>query len=172
MTAAKYTLRLLRGIAEIEARLVKAYDHPNPLWAKEMEGLDDVVEQASMRLFGITAETVATETQRRFRIGDEDAERWRFALQPFVEAAQAESEDLEASEAAEIALWAAHGWDVTDGEGETLYCLPDFSFQMAVATLGLLGRLPDAERPAEEIQNEAEEWGKTLGKAVRPPRRW
>ncbi len=167
MTAAKYTLRLLRGIAEIEDRFIKCLAHENPLWAPEYDGLDEELDRVSRLLFGITGEEVEERSAEPHL-----REKFSAALQPFVDAEEAQGGDDGADKAALIALWTAHGWDVTDGDGETLHCLYDFSFQMAVATLGLLGRLPDAERPAAELEGEAEAWAKNvLGKATRRPPR-
>jgi hypothetical protein len=55
---AKYVLRDLPGVAELEARLQRIEEHPNPEWAPEIDGLQDHVDRVSSRLFGITEEDI------------------------------------------------------------------------------------------------------------------
>src|ERR1039458_2322339 len=54
MSDSRFVLRNLPGVAELEARLQRIEDHPNPHWAPELDGLAGTVDRLSDRLFGIT----------------------------------------------------------------------------------------------------------------------
>ncbi len=58
---AKYVLRDLPGVADLEARLRRIEEHPNPNWAPELDGLSEEIDRVAKRLFGLTTEQVGAE---------------------------------------------------------------------------------------------------------------
>jgi len=48
--------------------------------------------------------------------------------------------------------FAEWGWDVTNGAGAVLRCLPMFARQIVLASDGVMGRLPDEEMSPDEAE--------------------
>ena len=155
----RYTLRSLPGVAAVEALCLKAASHPNPLWAPEIEEVEAAVPAISRTLFGITEEDThysssGSDLSFDERMTEMDTWEANFDMPEF--------DDPELQEDADRLLWAVRGWDVTDGTGETLLCLPYFERQMICANTGLKGRLPDAEMSDQEAADAAERWAENL----------
>jgi hypothetical protein len=158
MAETRFVLRQLAGVADLEARLQRIEEHPNPEWAPDNQGLEAHANIVSERLFGLIEEETrltwwdvqheegaAAEFERRL---DEYERHFRFIY--------------DTDDAAKAIIWDAMGWDVTDGAGERLRCLPYLARQMVCATKGLKGRLPDAAATDSDVAEQAEKWGDSL----------
>lgn len=151
---AKYVLRDLPGVAEIEARCKRIAAHPNPEWAPEKDGYASAVDAVSRRLFGLTEAETSYETDEALTAEEDQVafDRWEENFE-FVY-----SDD----DAAAALLWDALGWDTKDADGEDLACLHDFSLQMVCATKGLKGRLPGAPLSEAQAAEEASLWAQRI----------
>lgn len=160
-------LRELPGIAEIERDL-----QISNAWAKEKDDLPERIDAVSLSLFGITEEDTEFDGYPEGECTDEE---WEAA-----EKQEAEWDlhfhFLELDYADSAPLWAAMGWDVTDGHGNELMATEHFGAQI-IATLKNL--IPHAKfYPAGDGPNrrhlsdvdattEAEEWGEAMALAAK-----
>jgi hypothetical protein len=135
--AARYVLRDLSGIAEIEALLLAAEGHPNPLWAPDRERAMSLIEPTSRRLFGITEnETLYVDDPAL----DEDENDERSDLWDELIRLLAWNDPCNVPDA-----WEKLGWNVCDASGRPLRSLEFFVRQIVTVTMGMAGRLPDAD---------------------------
>lgn len=139
---AKYVLRDLAGVADLESRLQRIETHPNPEWAPERDGLDETVDRLSSRLFGITVVDTVQEDP-----GDKAWDEWERHFK-FLYDDDEEPEDL---------IWDAMGWDLSDGQGGMLLSAAHLARQIVCAAKGLRGRLPGSEiSEAERVDRQAD----------------
>jgi hypothetical protein len=115
---AKYVLRELPGVAEMEARLARIEAHPSPLWAPEADNLGDDVDALVLNLFGLSHVAI---------FGDENSK-------PVTEADLTPIKDG----------FDGAGWDVTDGAGKDLRIMSRIGLTMALVACGLAGQVRDA----------------------------
>ena len=120
--------------------------------ATDAAGDDGLFDEASIAVFGVTRDDVSDEIA-----GIDDPE----------------SEDDEAAwaeefydESGQVAMFARHGWDVTDEHGAEMLVLGHFAWQLLAAIKGELGAsLPDRETLS------ADAWERQLTQKVISPRR-
>lgn len=120
MMSARYVLRDLPGVADLERLLTGCDQHPNPLWAPANERASRLADQIALDLFGIT---------------DDDVPR---------EHIDALDDNPEAAELLAQAL----GWGISDRVGETLMCFAWLAGPLIYASRGFGGHLPDPDRTA------------------------
>jgi hypothetical protein len=138
VTDAIYVLRNLPGIVEVEQLLERAEQHQNPLWAPELDRAKALVHDVSRRIFGLSEQDTEW-SLRAIRAGFEDYNEWEDHF-------WAESGgDRDVSEL---------GWDVTDGQGEDLRCLPYFHRQIVCVAEELLGPSPNISGVSNEVWQE------------------
>lgn len=142
----RYILRNLNGIAEIEALLVAAERHPNPLWAKEYDQAKARVDPTSRRLFGLTADETGYVDDPALD-EYENAERYG-VWEDFLELMEGIDRDDVA------AAWRNLGWDLWDARGQPMRCLEYFVRQIITVAAGRGGRLPDARIELNEKQEQ------------------
>jgi hypothetical protein len=161
MSSTRFVLRELPGVAELEARLQRIEDHPNPEWAPEADGLEKAVDALSKRLFGITYDDTLYEDDEE--LSDEENLRafdaWRLHFQFLY----LDDEDERVEKAVDL-IWDAMGWDCTGGDGRYLLAYGQVARQLVCATKGLCGHLPGTPRSDAEIVADAEEWGEKLAR--------
>lgn len=155
---ARYVLRHLPGVAALERRLERMYDHPNPLWAPEYDGLREDVDALSRRLFGIgcsdTCNPEILPDDASDAEWDASDDKWdeQFALLTL------DDDD----EGPLIAQFAELGWDVCDEAGEVMLALAELGRQIIVVAKGLAGHQPDAPISDEDAKAQAKDWGSQL----------
>jgi hypothetical protein len=130
---AKYVLRNLPGVADLEARVARIEAHANPEWAPDIDGLWDHVDEVSGRLFSLKASELEDGVA-------EDAEETEFC----------------AIVAQEL------GWDLTGSDGKRLMCFEYLAAPIIYASRGLKGRMPDQPMSDEEAASDAELWARKL----------
>lgn len=128
--SAKYVLRDLPGVAELEERLARIAAHPNPQWAPDADGLLDEVDRVSRRQFGLALT---------------DMEDWEPEPEENLDFDEAFARDF--------------GWDVADGRGKRLQSFAYLAAPIIYASRGLKGHLPDpaSEAPLSEKEVSAVE---------------
>ncbi len=161
-------LRKVPAIAEIEAML----DVRGAAWALAFEAKCD---EASLALFGITqVDTCPKEPHpddiedksaiSRFSMSDEAFSTYSAAIDRWYDWQTVIAEfERDTSERGLISYFASIGYDVTDGRGSELRCLPYFSRQLYVAHKGLLpGAKVTLDGSGKRAAQSVEEWGAAL----------
>jgi hypothetical protein len=151
--AAKYVLRDLPGVRELEDRLERIDAHQNPEWAPERDGLDEAVERLARRLFGIGFDDTRFDPDLDRSEAEIEAEWRRWELNFACLHPMDEDEDEAAAK-----VFLAMGWDVTDVNGLDMLVLEHIGRELICATKGLRGHLPGVSVPltaAEEKGLEA-----------------
>jgi len=142
---AKYVLRDLPGVAELEDLLRRIAAEKNPAWTPLRDGLQDKIDRLSRSLFGITQE-------------ETDLPPPAFASGIIGFDARYEAWIDEFYDGEEPVDPAALGWDLNDAAGEELKCADYFYDQIVAAHKGLMGRLPGAQKSDAEIAKDSKEW--------------
>lgn len=141
--AAKYVLRELAGVSELEAMLDSIQAHPNPLWAPENDRVPAFAGKLIEDHFGV------------------DATDWEFeqASGPLWRGGPVWLRSIwmgeEGEEQGEASQWLDVGWDITRPDGEIMLSMAFFDGVIISAMQGLAGRLPDAAPSDEEISRRA-----------------
>lgn len=146
---AKYVLRNLAGVAELEAMLDRIQAHPNPLWAPENDEVVQVADRLAKRLFGVGFSEVDFEPRQGAgpHRGEADS-AWERRLW-LVNSDEGASEDEEADN------WLQLGWDVRRADGRPMLSMAFLDFFILAAIDGHAGRLPDAPPSDDEIERRA-----------------
>lgn len=165
------TAKLLRSrplIAEIE----KMLEDRSVEWSPKFK---EKCDTASLALFGITEDQTRPPEPHpddikddgpsaRYRFGDDAFETYNAKLAAwydFMECTGGFEQDVRARGSA--AYWRHRGYDVTDGYGEELRCLPRFERQLYVAVHGLLpGARVTLNGTGKRASQSADEWGSAL----------
>lgn len=139
-----WALRNLPGVAEVERLLALAENHPNPLWAPEQDQAQRLVNEISLRAFGITqADTYVNPQRRRSLEAQHNEVVWERSF---------EDEDGEQLHLSVVFC------DPNDAEGIPLRSVPYFARQIICSTLGLKGHKPDLEFEKRSLARDAEDW--------------
>lgn len=162
-------LRALRQIAEVEAML----DIRGAAWTPAFE---QACDRASLALFGITEKDTrppephpdqTPDPSGSFvRMSDDAYDAYGAALDKWHEwdAVMRRFEQLR-DQHGQTRFWTQYQYDVTNGEGEVLRCLPHFERQLYVAHKGLLpGARFTPDGGGRRAAPTAEEWGEALAR--------
>ena len=161
-------LRNRPPIAEIEAMIENRSIEWSPIFKEKCDA-------ASLALFGVTEDQTRPPEPHPDDIKDEGPMAWyRFGDDAFATYGAklnawyqfmscTSGFDQEVSERGAVAYWRRRGYDVTDGYGEELRCLPRFQRQLYIALHGLLpGARVTLDGTGKRPPQSAEEWGASL----------
>lgn len=176
-------LRDLPGIAEVE-RIVS---QPGAGWREDDPKRVALIDRVSVSLFGITqGDTERVPPAYDDFLTEDDrlalkhlallgtGNRFRYAEAPYDQAV-AEHDEWEANfdvlyddaDPDDGEFWRILGVDVTDGSGEDLHCLHNFSRQLIVSAKGLLpGALFTPDGSGKRGSPDAHAWGAALERAA------
>jgi hypothetical protein len=144
VTEPLYVLRNFHGVADIERTLAVADTRPSPLWCAEYEQAKALVDAVSRRLFGI-GEVDTQVTANPYATREANQSRWE-AIEP----AMRFGPPVQGPPADVLAGFEELGFDVGDGAGGVLRCLPLFRRQIIAVVECGLGRLPDDDLSERE----------------------
>jgi hypothetical protein len=155
--AAKYVLRDLPGVAELEALIDKIDSHPNPAWAPEQDELPALVDRVSRALFGITRDDTRFDHEGALADGLSFSEA-EAALDRWEQNFGFLYED---DDAPVRLIYEAMGWDVWNEEGGWMQALDCLDRQIVCVMKVLRGHLPgDLDDEAAKVG--AQDWGAKL----------
>jgi hypothetical protein len=150
---ARYVLRDLPGVADLEARLKRIEVDPSGAWSKLRDGLQRDVDTLSRRLFDLT--DAETGHKADYSLSDADGrksyDRWE---QNF--------KCLYGGDDVLIFVLDAMGWDVVDEAGQVLRSFHYLDRQIVCVAKGLRGRAPPTDLQELELADVAEAWGDSL----------